>query len=131
MKNQIKQMVCLAIMAFMCLPAFAQNQKSAKSPDDRAKAMTGWMKTNLKLTDDQAAKVLTINQKYASMNQDLQGGTQSKMEKMKAFKANEKSRDAELKGVLTSDQFSQYQAKKEEMKEKSKEKMKEKRNASQ
>lgn len=127
MNHSIKQILCVAMMAFMFTAAFAQKTKSPKSPNDRAKAMTGWMKTNLKLNDEQAAKVLSINQKYASMNQELQGGSQSKMEKMKTFKANEKAKDAELKGVLTPDQYAQYQAKKEAMKEKGKEKMKEKR----
>ena len=111
-------------MFVLFLPTFAQTNSTPKSPEDKAKAITGWMKSNLKLTDDQVKKVYPINEKYAAKNQELQTSTASKMGKLKTLKANDKAKDAELKSIFTADQFSQYQAKKEELKEKFKEEMK-------
>jgi hypothetical protein len=45
---------------------------------------------------------------------------------METMKANESSKDAELKTVLTDDQYQSWLQKKEEMKKEMKEKMKEK-----
>ena len=96
------------------------------TPEERANKLTDWMKKNLGLNDNQVSQVQALNLKYAQQNESLKGGTDTKEQKMKTMKANETARDAELKGILTADQYKKWQAKKSETKEHMKEHMKEK-----
>ena len=50
----------------------------------------------------------------------------SRKQKMQTLKDNDKAKDAELKNVLTADQYSAYQAKKDEIRKQMKERMREK-----
>jgi hypothetical protein len=119
-----KGMIILAAVMLWLSPARAQ-QKQKMTPDQRAAKITEWMKTNLKLNDEQTAKVSDINKKYASKMEDLRSTITDKKKKMTAVKDLDKQKDSELQAVLTPDQFKSYLAKKEEMKEQVKSKMKE------
>src|SRR5262249_7060889 len=98
-------------------------QKKSSTPEERAGKLTEWMKTNLQLKDDQVTQVQAINLKYANKNQELQTQSMSRKEKMQILKDNDKAKDAELKNILTADQYSTYQAKKDEIRKQMKEKM--------
>ena len=107
----------------------AQDKSTMPTAEERATKMTDWMKSTLQLNDTQLSQVQAINLKYANKRQDMMNNSQSKKEKTDAWKADEAAKDAELKGVLTDDQYKTYQTKKEEMKKEMKEKMKEKKAA--
>ena len=119
-----KGMIILAAVMLWLSPARAQ-EKQKMTPDQRAAKITEWMKTNLKLNDEQTAKVDDINKKYATKMEDIRKNTTDKKKKMSAVKDLDKQKDSELQAVLTADQFKSYLAKKEEMKEQMKAKMKE------
>jgi hypothetical protein len=87
------------------------------------------MKTNLQLTAEQAAPVQEINLKYANKMDDLRKSSQGRRAKMQTLKSDNKAKDAELKKILTADQFKTYLAKKDEIKKKFKEEMKERKQA--
>jgi len=95
------------------------------TPQERATKLTDWMKTNLKLNDNQVAQVQAINLKYAQQNEGMKDETKSKEDKMKTMKETEQARDAELKGVLTADQYKDWEVKKSHAKGMAHEKMKE------
>ena len=101
-------------------------KKTSSTPEERATKLTEWMKTNLQLNGDQVTQVQTINLKYANKNQELQTQSLSRKQKMQILKDNDKAKDAELKKVLTADQYNNYQAKKEEIRKQMKERMREK-----
>ena len=101
-------------------------KKTASTPEERATKLTEWMKINLQLNDDQATQVQNINLKYANKTQGLQSQSMSRKEKMQTLKDNDKAKDGELKNVLTADQYTSYQAKKDEIRKQMKEKMREK-----
>jgi hypothetical protein len=103
----------------------AQDKSAMPSAEERATKMTDWMKSTLQLNDTQLSQVQAINLKYANKRQEMMNNAQGKKDK-DAWKADEAAKDAELKGVLTDDQYKTYQTKKEEMKKEMKEKMKEK-----
>ncbi len=105
--------------------AWAQ-KKTSLTPEERATKITEWMRINLQLNNDQATQVQTINLKYANKTQELKTQSMSRKQKMQALKDNDKAKDAELKNVLTADQFKAYQAKKEEIRKQMKERMREK-----
>ena len=105
------------------LALFTTASAQKMTAEEQANKMTDWMKTNLKLTDDQVAKVQAINLKYANKMHEAKNSTQSKDEKKSSMKAESAAKDSEMKGVLTADQYKSYMAKKEEMKKDMKEKM--------
>ncbi|WP_156140551.1 hypothetical protein [Sporocytophaga myxococcoides] len=83
------------------------------------KKQTEWMKTELSLSDDQTAKVETINQKYSDKRKSMHE------EHRKQMKALKDEQDKEFKSVLNKDQYTKLEAKKAEMKEKRKQAHKE------
>jgi len=123
-----KILVCACILTTLLVTVniiWAQ-KKTSSTPEERATKLTEWMKTNLQLNNDQATQVQNINLKYANKTQGLQTQSMSRKQKMQTLKDNDKAKDAELKNVLTADQYSAYQAKKDEIRKQMKERMREK-----
>jgi hypothetical protein len=125
MKKIISHLLIISAFVFVGLSVSAQ----MPSASDRAMKQTNWMKSNLKLTDDQATKVQDINLKYANKMDELHASTATKQQKMASMKSDETAKDAEMKAVLNDSQYQTYLQKKEEMKKQMKEKMKEKKQA--
>jgi len=101
-------------------------KKTSSTPEERATKLTEWMKTNLQLSGDQVTQVQTLNLKYANKTQELQTQSLSRKQKMQILKDNDKAKDAELRNVLTTEQYNNYQVKKEEIRKQMKERMREK-----
>ena len=130
MKRMLKHLGILAVLVCMFSLANAQTgqmptDKQMPSAETRAAKMTDWMKTNLNLTGDQLTQVQALNMKYAVKMDSLRNSSQAKEDKFAAMKSDEAARDAELKGILTDEQYKAYEEKRQEMKEKYKEKAKE------
>jgi hypothetical protein len=80
-------------------------EKMAERADERADALTQEMTTELGLSEDQQAKVATINSTYAASMAKLQQAgmdDEARKEKMKAMRQD---RDKELKAVLSQKQY--------------------------
>ncbi|MDH7463093.1 hypothetical protein QEG73_17485 [Chitinophagaceae bacterium 26-R-25] len=122
----MKKIICHLLMFSVFV--FASRTVLAQMPtaSERATKTTNWMKSNLKLTDDQVSKVQDINLKYANKMDELKNSTDTKKQKMATMKSDESAKDAELKTVLNDSQYQSWLQKKEEMKKEMKEKMKEK-----
>jgi hypothetical protein len=88
------------------------------TPAERAKAQTAMMKMKLGLTDAEAAKVAPINLKYAEKMEPIIKGSKLPIMKMRDAREVEGQKEAELKTLLTADQFTKFEAGKEEMMEK-------------
>ena len=126
MKRRPLGWILFSTLFLTSISLYAQHDHMMKStPEERANKLTEWMKKDLQLNNNQLSQVQAINLKYAQQNEQLKGSSETKEQKMKTMKETEASRDAELKGVLTADQFKKWQAKKSEAKEMGKEKMKE------
>lgn len=143
-----KQHVLVVALMLLTTISFAQrstdatDKKESKKGQGQGTARGGekedresaWMKQNLKLTDEQYAKVSQLNKEYetkmrpegsgkdakkpgekpSDKSGEKQGGKpsaedQKKMEKFQAEK------EAKLKGILTEQQWKDYQAKKKDM----------------
>jgi hypothetical protein len=100
--------------------AFAGDLDELKNttPAERAKAQTAMMKMKLGLTDDQVSKIGALNLKYAEQMDPIIKGSEGPMMKMRDFRNVEEQKEAELKGLLSPDQFQKFQAMKEEMRDK-------------
>jgi hypothetical protein len=97
------------------------------TPDERANAQTALMKAKLDLTADQLPKIAAINQKYAQKMEPIIKGSGGPFMKMSQMRGVNEEKEAELKQVLSPEQFQKYLASKEEMREQFEEKLEEKR----
>ncbi|MCB9178843.1 MAG: hypothetical protein H6590_05420 [Flavobacteriales bacterium] len=114
----MKKLMMIAVLAGMTMAAQAQD-KVKKSPEERAKARTEQLTKELGLSPEQAAKVEAINLKYADKGAEMRKEREAeRAEARKEGKEMRDAHDAEMKAVLTHDQYVKWTAKKEEMKEK-------------
>jgi hypothetical protein len=92
-------------------------------PDERARLQTDLMKRKLDLNPAQTAQVGAINQKYAQQMQPILTGSEGPFMKMRQMREIGGAKEAELKQVLSPDQFQKYLAEREEMRQKFEEKL--------
>ena len=116
----IKRIVTLVILLMAGPLANAQNTES-KTPEERARFQTEWMNRKLGLNETQQNQVETINLKYAQKNEPVLKSKERRITKLKKLKSIQGEKDAELKTVLSPEQYEKYQVLVEEMKEKVKE----------
>ena len=126
--RNVRTWVALVVLA-LAASAAAEGLDDLKdtTPAERAAAQTAMMKAKLNLTDEQTPKIKAINEKYAELMDPIIKGSDGMFSKMRAVKQVEDQKEGELKGVLSDDQFSQFQAMKTEMRDKLIEKVKEQR----
>ena len=116
----------VAIVLFTSNNMFAQNksgQKPERTPESMSQRNADRMKADLNLNDEQTKKVYEVNLKY---NKERQANhakrEQERSEKMAAAKKKKDQKNAELKKILTADQYSKMiqnqEANKEKMKQK-------------
>jgi hypothetical protein len=88
------------------------------SPRERAEVQTLMMKKKLHLTDAELPKVEAINHKFAEQADPVLKGSEGIFKRLREYRRIDDAKDAELKKVLTAEQFSQYLANKEAMRDK-------------
>lgn len=114
--------------------AFAQGKMEKlkqTTPEERAQFQTQVLKEKLNLSTEQEKQVGDINLKYAQKMDPVLKGEDGKIAKFKAAKDINKEKDAELKTVLTTEQYEKYTQMKGELKDAAKQKIKERNKASQ
>jgi hypothetical protein len=118
--------VAVQLLAFT-FPASAQLDKLKNTtPEQRATVQTDLMKLKLGLTPEQTRKVVDINLKYAKRMDPIIKGSAGPFMRMRQMKEINQEKEAELKQVLSPEQFEKFLASKEEMREKLEEKIEEK-----
>lgn len=122
----MKQHLFLFLFLLLGFATQAQSKDDFKqsTPEQRAKAQTEYLKTNLQLDDQQTQKIAEINLKYAQKMEPVIKGSGGKLSKMKTAKNINAQKEAEYKQVFTSDQYKKYAELKDDMKDRVKEKMK-------
>lgn len=119
LKNMIRSIALLVCMMFAAAGAQAQEEERISlTPEERATKWTEWMKTELSITAEQEPKVYEINLKYAKQTESVRAQGGSRRSKFKDVKSIDDAKDEEMKAVLSSEQFAQYQTKKQEMRKK-------------
>jgi Spy/CpxP family protein refolding chaperone len=107
----------LATVALMTGATAAQDLDTlAKaSPEQRANVQTEFMAKRLSLSTDQRTKVAAINLAYAQKAQPILTGSEGTLRKMHALRDLESKKDAELKAVLTPQQFQTLQSSRDDL----------------
>lgn len=119
-------LLLIALLSCALVQAQAPEELKNTTPEQRAKVQTDLMKTKLQLNEEQTAKVGAINLKYAKQMEPVVKSGGGKLAKYRQAKKINEQKEAELKQVLTTEQFETYEAVKETMKEEMKKKVKEK-----
>lgn len=124
-KNLVRLLATVVAILALTTGAMAQQQegKPKASPEERAEQQTKHMTSQLGLSPEQAAKVKEINLKYAQQQGEHRGDHESMMKMTE-------TKNAELKQVLTEEQYQKHmersQQKMEKKEDKQKMKMKDK-----
>jgi len=118
----------LAVIALTVTSAAAEAQTEMdalknSTPAERARLQTDMMKSKLSLTPDQTTKVAAINDKYAQRMEPIIKGQEGPLARLRQMREIGAAKEAELKGVLSPDQFQKYLAEKAEMREKFEDKL--------
>lgn len=96
-----------------------KGEKEAKTPEERANGLTNRMTNNLGLTDDQKAKIYTVNVDMAKKNDTIRKNTAlSKEDRRAQLKANYLERKSQYKTILTEEQLAKYESWEKEKKAK-------------
>ena len=115
-----------AMSLLIVVAAGAQNEMEklkSSTPEERARLQTEMMKVKLSLTSDQTPKVAAINQKYAQRMEPIIKGQEGPLMRLRQMREVGQAKEAELKGVLSPEQFQKYLAEKQEMREKFEDKL--------
>lgn len=132
MKQWTHSVLIGALLLLLPVLSIAQlDELKNTTPEDRASFLTKRMETELKLDDKATAAVSAINLKYAKETQVLMDSDGPQLGKLMQFRENSRAKDAELQGVLTPEQYSQYEQKKADMQATMKQKLMEKSRAAQ
>ncbi len=99
------KLICAAIFSIALLTTTATAQQSEKSIEEIVTLRTQSLDEQLDLSDEQAVEVYNISLKYAKKAQELKNSSASRREKYKTFQADAKAQEADMKKVLTSEQF--------------------------
>jgi len=85
------------LLLFLCLCTASFAQKENRSPEKQVENRVRYMKKELNLTDEQAARVSKLMQEQTKKQKAL----------AEEMKANRKQSKAELKSILTQEQYIQ------------------------
>ncbi|CAA0078820.1 Uncharacterised protein [Halioglobus japonicus] len=132
MNKLISLILGFAFVLFLPAPSMAQmGDFKNTTPEERAQKLTSTMQSDLSLDEETTKAVSEINLKYAKEAQTVMDSSGTQFGKAMTFRKNEQAKDAELKGVLSPEQYSQYEEKKSAMRDTMKQKFMEKRQAAQ
>ncbi|MGC4020481.1 MAG: hypothetical protein QM734_00315 [Cyclobacteriaceae bacterium] len=114
----MQKIILVAVFFSLAFTTYAQRGQGRgmmRSPEDRATMFTNWIDKTVTLTPDQKTKVQAVNLKYAQMRQGLKDSTQNNQQTTRQeLMTDNKEQDAELKAILTSDQYVAYTAAKKQ-----------------
>ena len=110
----------LSLSLLLSAGASAQGVAALKksTPEQRADLLTRMMTARLTLTESQVSSVQDINLKYAKKMQPVLEGSERPFREVWELKDLNQGKEAELKQVLTPEQFQQYLMAKNELRQK-------------
>ena len=114
----------LVVFGLVIGTAVMAQEKTGKTPQERAQFKTDWMAKELSLTAEQKTQVAGLNMEAVEKNQGIRNNASLTAEQKKAaWQESRKAQKEKLKTILTAEQLAVLKAKKEEMHAKHKEGM--------
>ncbi|MDX2063117.1 MAG: hypothetical protein SFY70_08660 [Bacteroidia bacterium] len=116
-----------AVVWLLCAAAvFGQGQGFGGfnlDPEQAADRVTTELQNQLGLDDAQAEQVYQVHLTFFTSAREVQGAGGDRMEKAKRFRELSETRDSQLKGILTEEQFAKYQTIQEANRERMRQRM--------
>src|SRR5262249_54971233 len=125
--STIARALTVAVLLVSASASAQLDELKNTTPAERAKAQTAMMKSKLGLTNEQTSKGEALNKKYAEKMEPVIKGSGGPLMKMREMKDIEGQKDAELKTVLSPEQFEKFLAGKEQMRDEMVERIKKQR----
>ncbi|MGB1295593.1 MAG: hypothetical protein ACPG6V_08935 [Flavobacteriales bacterium] len=122
----LKLVLSISLMFILSINVLAQEKELSAEQKTKMEAQLNEYFSKLDLTEDQKPKFEEITKRYGQEMMDLKSGSQSRMEKYKAYKAVKSNKDKEMKALLSEKQYDVYTQAQKDMKKKMKEKRKNK-----
>ena len=120
-----RSLLAACLMLAIAAPVFAEEAKTAKSPEDMAKEALAKWKDTLKITDEQAPKFeAAMTESYQKMAEAKTAAAGDKAKMKESMGQIMKDRDAALSQILTPEQMKTYHSKMGSMHKKAEKKMK-------
>jgi len=117
MKALVRKSLVLVLVSVFVINVSAQNpnRNSRMTAEERAAKRTEMMTKQLDLTEDQQAKIKEINLKHFQERPNHQRQVrEERRQNRENMRSQMTARDAELKEVLTPEQYEKWQEKKQE-----------------
>jgi len=109
MKSSIKLIAFIALFFSFSLVASAQRGERSSDPTERAEKEVSKLTEELKLDEAQAAKIKEISLTYATKMKEARDANKENRDAMKELRSSmEAEKSAEMKTVLTEEQFAAY-----------------------
>ena len=105
--------LCLLLFAHAAHAQFGDLAKA--TPQQRATAQTDFMKSKLGLSEAQLEKVSALNLEYAKKFDPILKGSDGRFSKIRQVRALEAEKEAQLKGLISAEQFKTFEASRSEM----------------
>jgi hypothetical protein len=123
MRTTIIKVVSTVVFIFTVLTGIpAQGPHSRmRTPEERARWQTDWMKKELSLDSAVIAKVYAINLKYAQRMDSLMRSDNTRHGNRPNMRTLMDAKDKELEKVFTAEQFKLYLQKKDQMRQNARE----------
>ena len=118
MKTLVKKSFVLVLVSLFVVSVSAQgpDKKPRMTPEERVSKQVEMMTKQLDLTADQQAKIKEINLKYSQQMADHAKQSKEEMKKNREkMETQMEAKNAELKQVLTPEQYEKWQEKRKEM----------------
>jgi Spy/CpxP family protein refolding chaperone len=118
MKALVKKSIVFMLVSLFTIGISAQrpDKKARVTPEERASKQTEIMAKQLELTEEQQAKVKEINLKYSQQTANHEQQAKDELKKSREdFKSLFEAKDAELKQVLTPEQYQKWQEKRKDL----------------
>jgi len=122
---KLSKIVLLSFAAFVLgiSITFAQGNEpklTEKQQEQMAESLEAYYAV-LDLSEEQKTEFEAISKKYGAQMMEVRDGSGGKMQKYKQVKAIRKEKDAEMKALLSDDQYKVYLEKQEELQDKMRE----------
>jgi hypothetical protein len=120
MRPRTYALAFVALAALLTAPLCAGAQLDAlknTTPEQRATLQTDLMKARLDLTADEEPKIAALNLKYAQKMDPIIKSSAGMFSKMRDMRALNAQKEAELKQLLSKDQFTAYLAAREDIRQ--------------
>lgn len=106
----------IALLLFTGIAAAAQQKMQSRTPEEKAVVITNKMKVDLKLSDDQYAKVQAVNLDFTKKVDEIRK-SENKKDIVNKMRNLDSQRMRSFKTILTPEQYTRYETQKNEAKE--------------